>query len=51
MTSRLPPLSQAELRALYDKLVRAGQVVLSTDWKPPHRSVRELVENIRKERQ
>jgi hypothetical protein len=49
MRSRLPPLTKDEFKQLHDKLVEAGQVLASEQYKLPHKSVRELVNNIRKE--
>jgi hypothetical protein len=51
MRSRLPTLTFEQYCELHDKLVEAGQVLASEQYKLPHKSVRELVNNIRKEQQ
>ena len=49
--SRLPSITTGELKALYEKLVLAGQVVplAQTQW--PLLSVREAIEKIRKDKE
>ena len=49
--SRLPPLTFEQYCELHAKLVEAGVLLASDQYKLPHKSVRELVNNIRKEQQ
>ena len=51
MTTRLPPISNQELRRLYAECVALGQVASVTDWTPPPTTARELIERIRKDKE
>jgi len=44
--TRLPPLTQDEYRALCAKLIAAGQILASSNYRLPSVSARELIERI-----
>lgn len=49
MTTRLPPISDSELKRLHDQLVAAGQILASPNYRLLNVSVRELVSKIQRE--
>jgi uncharacterized membrane protein YfbV (UPF0208 family) len=48
--TRLPTISHEQYCELHAKLVEAGQVLASEQYKPPHKSVQQLIREIRKEK-
>jgi hypothetical protein len=48
MTTRLPPISNQELKRLYAECVALGQVAAVSEWTPPPTTAQELIDRIRK---
>jgi hypothetical protein len=51
MTTRLPPISNQQLRELYRQCVVIGAVLADSDWSPPPTSTAELINRIRKDKE
>ncbi len=50
MTTRLPPISNQELKELYRKCVSLGAVLADSEWTPPATTAADLINRIRKDK-